>query len=289
MSQQIVWPMETGSKGWLAPGKLLALRAIAWAVLLFALLFGFMLAAVLGASWLSLPNGWYTAFAIIVPLLAVLAYMGLVRLVEKRPATELGLRPTPWLELGTGTIAGVVFVGATLLLLLVLGLYHTGLGHPTGEAALRSLIFNTYISAVMEELAFRAALLRLLARAFGPITGLVVSSIAFGAAHLTHGSWAAAAEIAFNGGLVMGLAYMATGRLWMSIGLHLGWDFSEETIYGVNSGAGLLHSVPNPARDVLWTGGTYGPDGSIFAALVGALALVILYWVYRSRLLAARV
>ncbi len=69
---------------------------------------------------------------------------------------------------------------------------------------------------------FRATLLRILARAFGARWGLVFSSILFGLAHLTHGTWLAALGITINAGLKMRLLYMATGRLWMSVGLHIG-------------------------------------------------------------------
>ncbi|WP_184418236.1 CPBP family intramembrane glutamic endopeptidase [Rhodanobacter sp. MP7CTX1] len=127
---------------------------------------------------------------------------------------------------------------------------------------------------MLEELAFRAILLRLFARMFNPVAGLVISSALFGVAHLTHGTPFQALEIAFNAGLTMGIPYMITGRLWMSVGMHIGWDFTEESLLGVNTTHGFLLSTPDPTHSVLLTGGAYGPDGSLFAALVGALFVV---------------
>jgi membrane protease YdiL (CAAX protease family) len=72
---------------------------------------------------------------------------------------------------------------------------------------------------MLEELAFRAILLRLFPRASGPLPGLVLSSLLFGLAHLSHRAWTNAAEIAFNVGLLMGLLYMTIGHLWISMAL----------------------------------------------------------------------
>lgn len=275
------WNFETGDRGWLATGRYLVLRALIWAAVLFAIVLGFFLLAVLGLNWLHLPEGPTYVAAVVIPIFAVLAYRALVIVVEKRRATELAGRPFPGRDIAIGFVAGIAVVGAMLLLLLAFGLYETSRGSPDGLAALRSLVFNSYISAVLEELAFRAVLLRLFARAFGPIAGLVLSSALFGAAHLSHGSWIAAAEIAFNGGLIMGLLYMTTGRLWMCMGLHLGWDFSEETLFGINTHSGLLQSVPVATKNVLFTGGTYGPDGSLYSVIVGIVAIVIILAAYR--------
>ena len=120
---------------------------------------------------------------------------------------------------------------------------------------------------------FRAILLRILARAFGARWGLVLSSILFGLAHLTHGTWLAALGITVNAGLTMGLLYMATGRLWMSVGLHIGWDFTEGSILGVNNLDGLLRSTPITGRSDFLTGGSFGPDVSVFAYIIGIIAV----------------
>jgi membrane protease YdiL (CAAX protease family) len=167
-------------------------------------------------------------------------------------------------------------ISATLALLWSLGLYHVQLSHLRNWFAF--FVSNAYISGTLEELAFRAILLRLFARAFGPGWGLALSAAAFGAAHLSHATWLAAFEIAFNGGLILGLVYMATGRLWMSIGLHIGWDFTEGAILGVDHSNGLLLSTPVAGKPDILTGGTYGPDASLLATLVGAVFIAaILY------------
>jgi hypothetical protein len=88
--------------------------------------------------------------------------------------------------------------------------------------------------------------------------GPVLSSVLFGLAHLTHGDWLAVVGITINAGFTMGLLYMATGSIWMSIGLHTAWDFTEVSLLGVNSHNGLLLSTPVAGKPELLTGGQFG-------------------------------
>jgi len=106
------------------------------------------------------------------------------------------------------------------------------------------------------------------------------SSELFGLAHLTHGDWLAMVGITINAGLTMGLLYMATGSIWMSIGLHTAWDFTLDSLPGVNSHNGLLRSTPVAGKPELLTGGQFGPDASVLSLLVGVLvvAAILLVW-----------
>ena len=117
-------------------------------------------------------------------------------------------------ELPGGFIIGLTLISAVLLLLWVLGLYQVGWGH--WRHWFFYFVFNSYVSAVLEELAFRAILLRLVARVFGPVTGLIISSLLFGLAHATYASFVASAQIAVVG-LVFGALYMKSGKLWLAI------------------------------------------------------------------------
>ncbi len=112
-----------------------------------------------------------------------------------------------------------------------------------------------------------AILLRILARAFGVRCGLGLSAVFFGLAHLSHGGWLAATGITINAGFTMSLPCMATGRLWMSIGMHTAWDLTEDSILGVNNHNGLLLSTPVAGKSALLTGGTFGPDASVLATM----------------------
>jgi hypothetical protein len=68
-----------------------------------------------------------------------------------------------------------------------------------------------------------------------------------------------------------------TGSLWWAIGFHTSWDWAQSFLYGV-ADSGLMvqhhllgtHAVGKP----ILSGGTTGPEGSIF--IVGILAVIIL-------------
>lgn len=84
-------------------------------------------------------------------------------------------------------------------------------------------------------------------------------------------AFASQLTIALTGGVLLGAAYMASGRLWLPIGLHTGLDFADDAVFGHPvSGSkivsGLIEgqlSGPN-----FLTGGYWGPDASIIALIV---------------------
>lgn len=280
------WNFVMGGSGWLADGRWLRTRAVTWAVVLFGIALAFFFASVLGPQWLGLKGAWSYVAAIGLPALAFVVYGLLVKRVERRHAMELSLDASTLTDLAVGLILGFALVACMLLLLWALGLYQVHPGKWSGW--FDSLVFNSFISGMLEELAFRAILLRLLARAFGPWAGLILSSVLFGVAHLSHATLLAATEIAFNGGLILGLCYMATGRLWLSIGLHIGWDFTEDSLLGVNSPHGLLQSVPQVHQPDFLTGGPYGPDGSLLAMVVGIVFIACILAARRQGWFASR-
>lgn len=271
-AHQMRWNFVPGDTGWLSAGRWLWARATTWAIVLFAVALAFFVAAVRGPSWLGLAGTWSYVAAATLPPLAFIAYTYLVKWVEHRQAQEVAPHGSMWRDLVAGCASGIALVTCMWLLLCALGLYQVHLGQWSGW--FDSFLFNSFISGMLEELAFRAILLRLLARAFGPVAGLVLSSIMFGLAHLSHATLLAAAEIAFNGGLILGLLYMVSGRLWSSVGLHIGWDFAEDSLLGVNSAHGLLQSSPTTSQPSYLTGGPYGPDASMLAMIIGALCIV---------------
>jgi hypothetical protein len=133
-----------------------------------------------------------------------------------------------------------------------------------------------------EELLFRGYHLQTIASGLTPAWGVFLSSVIFGMAHLgnPNATWISAAGI-FFAGLFMAYAYLRTGQLWLSIGLHIGWNFFEGPVFGFPvSGLGFFQmthiTVEGPE---LWTGGAFGPEAGLIvlpALLVGA-ALV---WIY---------
>jgi membrane protease YdiL (CAAX protease family) len=218
---------------------------------------------------------------------AIFAYTWLSRRVENRAeVTELAAAGR-WSGLGRGALIGTGAFLATMLLAVLFT-----------DAAITSGSFGACLGvagsmasvAVAEELLFRGVVHRMLEERTGSIVAIAVSSVIFGLTHLLNSNatlWGALA-IAVEGGALLAIAYTATRSLWLPIGLHFAWNFTESGVFGAAvSGAdgepGLLRTVLS-GPGVL-TGGMFGPEASLFALLC---CLVPAVWFLRGAKLVTR-
>jgi membrane protease YdiL (CAAX protease family) len=87
-------------------------------------------------------------------------------------------------------------------------------------------------------------------------------------------------------GFVFCVSVWVTGSAWWAIGCHMGWDWAETYFYGTaDSGmqAQGHYLTSSPAGNVLWSGGTDGPEGSLLVLGAVLLILVGLLLVYGRR------
>ena len=78
--------------------------------------------------------------------------------------------------------------------------------------------------------------------------------------------------------LVFCLSLWRTGSLWWAIGFHASWDWGQNFLYGVaDSGLMIQHRLlgTHPVGKPILSGGTTGPEGSIFILAILALITVI--------------
>jgi membrane protease YdiL (CAAX protease family) len=111
--------------------------------------------------------------------------------------------------------------------------------------------------------------------------------MAFGAIHLGNpGEGIVGGLSVVTIALFFCLTLRRTGNLWFAIGLHCSFDWGETFLYSVpNSGtttAGALsHASLHGARWI--TGGTIGPEGSVFCFLMIALAFLAFDKLYPAK------
>ena len=111
----------------------------------------------------------------------------------------------------------------------------------------------------------------------GLICGARGVLVVFCAAHLANpnATLLSAIAIMVEAGIFLGAAYMLTRRLWLAIGIHAGWNFTEGGIFGVSISGGAatkgIFSVALVGHPLL-TGGAFGPEASI-VAIVACLAV----------------
>ncbi len=137
-----------------------------------------------------------------------------------------------------------------------------------------------------EELLSRGYHLQTLASGTNLFWGVVISSGVFGLAHLgnPNATWVSAAGI-FFAGLFLAYGYLRTGLLWLSIGLHIGWNFFEGVVFGFPvSGLDIYrlirHQIQGPE---IWTGGTFGPEAGLIVLPALAIGFGLIYLYTQSR------
>lgn len=198
-----------------------------------------------------------------------------------RETNLLPVRSTMWREWQKGAA-----FGWGLLLIAVIPAAVVGDLHPQFWLALRSWglallsLLTLFVGALATEMAFRGYLLQRLARATGPVTATVVSSLLFAfLATAPVNTVPFSFLIAFLGGILFCVAMLRTGGIWLGWGVRFGWMASMAVLFGLPL-AGSVDFASVVAMDTTgrtWlTGGPYGPEGAVFTALVliaGTIAL----------------
>lgn len=223
-----------------------------------------------------------TDTAISVLFLIVLAVSALAALhgrVRRGVPLGLGVRGGTGRDLAAGLAIGSAGMAATVA--AVVALTPTAFHDVRLDAA--KLAYATAVlavAAVGEEVVYRALMLGGLARLTGrPAVALAAAAAVFGLVHLTGSPDATVISVLSNalGGVMYGVAFLRTGRIWMGVGVHFAWNFVQGPVAGFPvsdetsfSGA-LLRPVTEGAQ---WlTGGAYGPEGSVLS-LVFRVAII---------------
>jgi uncharacterized protein len=210
---------------------------------------------------------------------AVAAYAWLVRVIERRRISELSTR-------GAGAeLAGGVGVGGFLFTAVIGTLWSLGYYHVTGVgawSAAAGALAGSVVSGAVEEILFRGVIFRNLEDLVGTWAALVASAALFGLLHISnpHSSPWAAAAIAIEAGVLLAAGFVLTRRLWLVMGIHFAWNFTQGGIFGVavsgGHGSGLITSTLTGPP--LISGGEFGAEASVFAVAI-CLAVGVVFTV----------
>jgi membrane protease YdiL (CAAX protease family) len=210
-------------------------------------------------------------------------YLGYVRLLERRSATELSLPDMPR-QSAKGFLIGAALFATTVGILWLCGVYSVqGVAAP--DVMLAPFV-GALGAALLEELAIRGVLFRIIEESLGTWIALGLTALVFG---LLHGfnpgaSWNSTAAIALESGILLAAAYVYARSLWLCIGLHCAWNFTEGGVFGASVSGGKGHGLliaqfQGPA----WlSGGQFGPEASLVAVLV-CLPLAIVFLLLARR------
>ncbi|MCX2923666.1 CPBP family intramembrane glutamic endopeptidase [Streptomyces sp. NEAU-W12] len=231
-------------------------------------------------------NDWFTlVLGVTVAALAVLVYGWVVRRTEHRPALDVA-RGGAAARTGWGVLIGGGMFAAVIVNLFASGHYDVdGLGSVTG--ALGLLGFMAFAAAT-EEVVYRGVLFRIVEEHIGTYMALVSTGLVFGLSHLLneHATLWGGLAIAIEAGFMLAAVYAATRSLWLTIGVHFGWNFAAAGVFstevsGNGANQGLLDaSMSGPE---LLTGGGFGPEGSVYSVGFGALLTLVFLWLAHRR------
>jgi membrane protease YdiL (CAAX protease family) len=210
-------------------------------------------------------------------VLSLLTYRALVRWTEKRQAVEIAASGAVGHFL-LGSLIGLGLFCIVYAVFLAMGIAtFKGFGSTQGLGIALALSIS---SGVCEELIMRGGVFRIMEQGAGTLVALLFSAALFGALHRMNpgATTLSSIAIAVEAGILLAAAYALTRSLWLAIGLHFAWNFTEGGIFGAQvSGSkvtGLLN-MPLSGSDIM-TGGAFGPEASIVAMIVCTAAGLIM-------------
>jgi uncharacterized protein len=259
----------------------------------------FLIAAVLAsACWIgvglllqpaSIVNGVAAiAFAIVVAVnVSIFFALSLTLDRAVRPMAYIGFSTdVPVARLMTiGFAFGAAMVSLAVLLVAIGGTVSFR-WRPDGTmlqaAAVQMAVFP--IAALHEELMFRGYPFQRLTESIGAWPAIIVLSLLFAVPHLYNPNSTIFA--AFNTaavGSLLGAAYLLTRSLWLSWGIHWGWNLVLAVGYGLSvSGFDTDGPVDGLATGPEWlTGGAYGIEGGASGSIAIVAGFGVLLWVIR--------
>lgn len=201
---------------------------------------------------------------------ALIAYLVLVKLIERRRMREFAMATLPTFGI-TGLATGAALFSIVVGVLWLCGAYHV-IGINPNVNWLPQLLVAGMGAGIGEEIVMRGVLFRIVEEGCGTWIAVAVSALFFGGAHIFNPGatlWSSAA-IAIEAGVMLALLYHVTRSLWACVGLHASWNIMQGTVYGipVSGGAADGWLVSYRTGPSWLSGGAFGAEASVVALLV---------------------
>lgn len=220
-------------------------------------------------------------YVFLVSAFLLAAYI-ILRWIDKRPFGTLGLNfSTGWLkELSIGMSMGFGLMTLMFIIFLVSGLIDVTAGAMDSTVALgvfKYLILFIF-AGTFEELLLRGYAFQAFIEGSNIWIPSILLSLVFSILHIFNPNYSAGgAIIIFLAGILFSIIYIKTRSLWMPVGMHFAWNWTQGSLWGMNvSGIDIKDSilVSTPHGPELLSGGDFGAEGS----LITAFFLILLCW-----------
>ena len=205
-----------------------------------------------------------------------------VRAFERGRLSDFGLGWSPasgqqfLLGLGLGAAAASAILGLSLLTHAA-SINRAPAAAPHPAIALVLVILALLFGAAGEEMLFHGYAFQLLVRTAGAFATILPFGVIFGIAHLSNQNATVLGAVNTAAwGILLGFAYWKSEALWLPIGLHFGWNLALPLFGAKLSGftMGLTGYALHWSVGNLWSGGDYGPEGSLSTTF----AVIVLFW-----------
>lgn len=223
-------------------------------------------------------------------IMALLISWGLLKYAHQAKLTDLGLEMhgRVWREGLLGVAGGMVILGLVVLPMFSLGepqwkAVESRMGSVSGVLILVGLLG---FAAFSEELILRGYAFQSLVYPLDLMGAVLVTSGAFAALHLgNRGANEITVANTFLAGCALGVLVAWRRSLWVATGAHLGWNLAT-ILLGLNVSGITVPLMPfrlSWKGAEAWTGGDYGPEGSVVCTAVLLVLVLVLIRLYYQR------
>ncbi len=221
---------------------------------------------------------------------ALLAGFILLKFLDKRDIRSLGMgwRAGAMKDWSLGLLIGFMMLCFTVGLPFIFGWMEIRLMNEDFQYITAGL-FGNFILYLMvgfnEEILFRGYLFQSLTEGIGKVWATLLFSVVFGLAHAGNPNVSVFGLINIVlAGILLSIAYLRTRSLWLPVGIHTAWNFTQGIIWGlpVSGTTPKLPMTLSAETGPDWiTGGSFGPEGGAACTLFCLIACFVV-WKYFS-------
>ena len=215
---------------------------------------------------------------IIASAAVIFAYIYFFKKYEKRTIIEFSNKGIAKYII-TGVIIGVLLQCLTILIIIINGSFEIVSVNPISDMIIPFTV--AFSVAIFEEILIRGIIFRIMEEKLGSYISILITAIIFGALHLANpnSTLLSGLCVGIEAGFLMGAAYIYARNLWFPIAIHFAWNFMQSGIFGaITSGNKKTSSLLTTkiTGSQLFTGGAFGPEGTIQAIIFCSLASIAL-------------
>ena len=263
--------------GIISPFFLVLLVLLLGQLILIPLLIPFVLLGIIKIS--IFENQLFTLFANSVPIMLIIIYCVFIK---KQTLSSLGITKNRFhINYFIGALIGLAMIFSTFVINFLFGSISVTI-NPNGInwTTIILFLFGFMIQGFNEEILCRGFLMNAIASKKGPLAGILLNSVFFGALHLLNSgvTFLSFANLTLFG-IVFSLVFYKTNNLWVVGAMHSMWNFFLGPIWGVEvSGLSILSSVfksiPIEGKHLI-NGGSFGFEGGLVVTIVLTISLII--------------